>query len=103
MLTGLPCPGCGITKSLAALYEGNLLTSINYHLFGPLVFVFCLAAIIILSIEILSDRELFQNILFSKKLAYTLGITLATYHFIRLAVFISTTNFSDILQQSIWK
>lgn len=24
MLTGFPCPGCGITKSLVYLYEGDL-------------------------------------------------------------------------------
>ena len=30
MLTGFPCPGCGITKSLIFFYEGDFLKSIYY-------------------------------------------------------------------------
>jgi hypothetical protein len=38
-LTGLPCPGCGITRSLCAIAKGELLQSFQYHIFGPLVFL----------------------------------------------------------------
>ena len=103
MITGFPCPGCGITKSLIFLYEGNFVKSIYYHLFGPLTFLVCIAAILILSLELATKKEYFQNILFNKKLAYVLGSTLAVYHLVRLILFISTNNIDDILRQSIWK
>ena len=32
LLTGFPCPGCGITKSMIFLYEGDFLKSIYYSL-----------------------------------------------------------------------
>ena len=103
MITGFPCPGCGITKSLVFLYEGDFIKSIYYHLFGPLTFFVCIAAILILSLELATKKEYFQNILFNKKLAYVLGSTLAVYHLVRLILFISTNNIDDILRQSIWK
>ena len=103
MLTGFPCPGCGITKSLVFLYAGDFVKSIYYHLFGPLTFLFCIAAIFVLSLELITKKEYFQNILFNKKFAYVLGSTLAVYHIIRLILFISTNNIDEILKESIWK
>ena len=103
MLSGFPCPGCGITKSLVFLYEGDVGKSIYYHLFGPLTFLICIAAILVLSLELVTKKEYFQNILFSKKLAYVLGSTLAGYHVIRLILFISSNTIDEILRQSIWK
>ena len=103
LLTGFPCPGCGITKSLIFFYKGDVEKSLYYHLFGPLTFVFCLTAIIILSIELVTEKDYFQKILYSKKIAYSLGIILAIYHLTRLIYFVSSNNMDDILLQSMWK
>ena len=103
LLTGFPCPGCGITKSLIFLYKGDLEKSIYYHLFGPFTFLFCLVAIVTLSVELFTEKDYFQKILYSKKIAYSLGIILGIYHLSRLVYFISTNNIDDILRQSIWK
>ncbi|MCX6249051.1 MAG: DUF2752 domain-containing protein [Bacteroidetes bacterium] len=103
MITGFPCPGCGITKSLIYLYEGDILKSFYYHLFGPFTFLFCVAVIVVLSVELITKKEYFRNIFYSKKIAYFLGITLGIYHLARLIVFISTNSVSDILHQSIWR
>ena len=46
LLTGLPCPGCGMTRSLSAMLHGNLALSFRYHPLGPVLFagaVACLA------------------------------------------------------------
>lgn len=37
LLTGLPCPGCGLTRSLVCLLHGDLATSVAFHPLGPLV------------------------------------------------------------------
>ena len=103
MLTGFPCPGCGITKSLVLLYKGDLSGSLYYHIFGPVTVIFCLAAIVILALELVTKREYFNNILYNKKIAYFLGFTLVIYHLSRIIYFISVNNLSDILQQSIWR
>lgn len=102
MLTGLPCPGCGITKSFIFLYDGNLLKSFYYHLFGPLAFVACIAAIVILTAELITKKEYFTKLKYNKPLAYGMGISLGVYHFVRLVYFLSTHNVQDVWQQSIW-
>jgi hypothetical protein len=103
MLTGFPCPGCGITKSLVYFYEGDIQKSLYYHILGPLVIAFCIATITVLSVELITKKEYFNNLFFNKKLAYGLGIFLASYHFIRIIYFIKNNSLDDILQQSIWR
>lgn len=36
-ITGFLCPGCGLTRSLIALLQGNIIASISYHPLGPLI------------------------------------------------------------------
>jgi hypothetical protein len=103
MLTGFPCPGCGITKSMVYFYEGDVLKSMYYHILGPIVIVFCVAAIAILTMELITKNEYFNKWLYNKKLAYGLGILLASYHFIRIIYFIKSNSIDEILLQSIWK
>ena len=103
MLTGFPCAGCGITKSLVYLYEGDLYKSMYYHLLGPFVILFCLVTIVVLIIEIVTKKEYFNHYLYNKKIAYGLGYFLATYHLIRIIIFIKNNSIDDILRQSIWK
>jgi hypothetical protein len=103
MLTGFPCPGCGITKSLVYFYEGDLYKSVSYHLLGPAVIVFCLFTIIVLTTELITTKEYFNQWLYNKKLAYSLAIFLFSYHTIRLVYFIYTNSWHSIMQQSIWQ
>ena len=103
MLSGFPCPGCGITKSLVYFYEGDLQKSLYYHLFGPLVVAFCIATIIVLTTELITKKEYFTYLLFNKKLAYGLAIFLGSYHLIRIVFFINTNSIDAILRQSIWR
>ncbi|HEU4495567.1 MAG TPA: DUF2752 domain-containing protein [Flavobacterium sp.] len=103
MLTGFPCPGCGITKSLVYLYEGDLAKSFYYHLFGPFALVFCIAAVITLAAELATGKEYFNTIFYSKKIAYFLGTVLMAYHFIRLVYFINHNTVDEIIRESVWK
>lgn len=103
LLTGMPCAGCGITKSLIFFYQGNLAKSLYYHAFGPLVVVALLALFVLLTVQVIINRALLKQVLYHTKLAYTLGAVLAIYHGFRLVYFIQNTSLSEILQQSIWK
>jgi hypothetical protein len=42
-LTGIPCPGCGLTRSVVATAHLRPAEGFGFHLFGPLVFVAALA------------------------------------------------------------
>lgn len=103
MLTGFPCPGCGITKAIIFFYEGDLLKSFYYHVLGPLVPIASVFAIVVLSTELATQKNYFSSILYSKKLAYTLAVLFGLYHAIRLVIFISTHNVQQILTESIWQ
>ena len=103
MLTGFPCPSCGITKSIVYLYEGDILTSLSYHLLGPIVVFFALFIIILFSIEIKTKQTYFRAWFLNKKFAYTLGAFLMVYHTIRLVLFIQENSWDSIVEQSIWK
>jgi hypothetical protein len=36
---GVICPSCGLTRSFVALASGRIDRSLEYHLFGPIIFV----------------------------------------------------------------
>ena len=102
LLTGFPCPGCGITKSLVFAYLGDVYKSVSYHIFGiPLILV-CITSVIVLIMEIITGKEYFQNILYSRSLAYFLAFILGGYHLIRLVVFVYQHSWVEIMRESIW-
>ena len=103
MLTGFPCPGCGITKSIVYFYQGDLYKSLSFHVLGPFAVVFSAAAILVLTAEISTGKEFLNGYLYNRKLAYALAILLAIYHLVRLVLFIRSYTWDEILAQSIWK
>jgi hypothetical protein len=45
-LTGIPCPSCGLTRSFTALALGDLPSALDYHLFGPFLWLICVLLLI---------------------------------------------------------
>lgn len=54
-LTGLPCPGCGLTHSFCALTQGDIGGAFGFNLLGPLLYL-ALIILWIRSICVLLDR-----------------------------------------------
>jgi hypothetical protein len=47
IFTGLPCPGCGITRSVVTLLHGDLAASLHFHPLGvPLVLLMAVLAVV---------------------------------------------------------
>jgi hypothetical protein len=101
--TGFPCMSCGITKSIVYFYDGNIIKSLSYHLFGPLLVGFCLFVIVILAIELKTQKVYFRKWILNRKSAYYLVAVLFVYHCIRIILLVRQNTWDDILQQSIWK
>ena len=40
-LTGLPCPGCGLTRSFVFLGHGHFYDALHWHPLGPAVYLLC--------------------------------------------------------------
>lgn len=45
LMTGLPCPGCGLTRSWIALAHGDPGTAFARHAFGPVLFALAIIAV----------------------------------------------------------
>jgi hypothetical protein len=45
-LTGIPCPGCGLSRATMLLLKGDLSGSLRFHAFAP-VFLFAIVALIL--------------------------------------------------------
>lgn len=56
-LTGHSCMTCGITRSLNSISHGDLVASIRYHLFGPVVFLGMLFAVVAFTTEAVSGEK----------------------------------------------
>ncbi|MEW6347511.1 MAG: DUF2752 domain-containing protein [Thermodesulfobacteriota bacterium] len=41
LLWGLPCPGCGLTRSFVAMSRGEVLRAHSFNAVGPVLFVLC--------------------------------------------------------------
>ena len=103
MLTGFPCPGCGITKSIVYLYDGNIYKSLLHHLFGPFIVLLSLFLLVKFTIEFkLNKTFIYISYNNRKKIAYSVAVILFLYHFIRVIYFITANSYTDVLKESIW-
>jgi hypothetical protein len=46
VMTGLPCPGCGMTRSVVTLLHGDLRTSLYFHPLGVVMVAICAALVV---------------------------------------------------------
>ena len=87
-LTGVPCPGCGLTRSFCALTHGDVTSAFAFHLFGPILMLALLVGVPLLLIEGVTRRAnpMLSASLFSKRGAAIAAIAFGGYHFVRLIV-----------------
>lgn len=57
-LTGHSCLTCGMTRSLHAVAQGELLRSLRFHLFGPAVFIIMLCCLGVFGFEAMSGKQI---------------------------------------------
>ncbi|HUP16425.1 MAG TPA: DUF2752 domain-containing protein [Acidimicrobiia bacterium] len=46
LLTGVACPGCGMSRAIAWMFRGDLERSVGYHPLAPLVVVISVVAVV---------------------------------------------------------
>lgn len=56
--TGIPCPTCGMTRSFMAIARGDVLQALQYHLFGPVLFLIFLITVVHISWELWHQQKL---------------------------------------------
>lgn len=62
-LTGLPCPGCGLTRSMTAVLHGDLSSSWTYHRLGLITLAYIILQLLtnVLFLTISNWREKLQT------------------------------------------
>lgn len=55
-LTGIPCPGCGLSRATVLLLKGDLAGSLRFHAFAPLFLI----AIVALILSVLLPKSIIQ-------------------------------------------
>ncbi len=70
-LTGLPCPFCGLTRSLLEISHGRLASALDYHLFGPAVYALGLAALALSFYSWLSGGKAVPGLRLSRAVKWT--------------------------------
>jgi hypothetical protein len=56
-LTGIPCPGCGLSRATTLLLKGDLAGSLRFHAFAPIFLI----AIIALFLSVLLPKSIIQS------------------------------------------
>lgn len=102
LLVGMPCPGCGLTRSFCAVSQGQIFQAFKYHLFGPLLFAVCVVAVPLVFIEAAARRrwEWIHRGLFSRRLSYLAAWSWMLYHGARLLHMIFSGQVKPALQES---
>ncbi|WP_299042334.1 DUF2752 domain-containing protein [uncultured Thermosynechococcus sp.] len=57
-ITGIPCPGCGLTRSFLAIARGDFENALRMHLFGPVLFLAFAGAAVLMGLELKTGRRL---------------------------------------------
>ena len=88
--TGIPCPGCGMTRSFMAIARGDVAMAVSYHLFGPLVFASLCWVALHLMLELLTQRQFrissLSRLLRDRRNQSWVLLALLAYHGLRLSV-----------------
>jgi hypothetical protein len=85
-LTGIPCPGCGMTRSFMAIATGNFDQALDCHAFGFVLFIGLAIAIVHLSLELLSKRKitaLYSQFVLKRKNQLLFILLFLAYYFLR--------------------
>lgn len=92
LVTGLPCPGCGLTRSFCAMSRGQFLAAFGFHLFGPALYVAALLSIPLMLYQVVTARRIdwFHRLCYSARFARVLAVLLGGYHLVRLWLLIAS-------------
>jgi hypothetical protein len=71
-LTGLPCPGCGMTRSFVALGHGDVGSAFAFNRLGPLLMTVFVIAVVWKVVSLLSPRVEAPEVVIRRRSAATI-------------------------------
>ena len=87
VMTGLPCPGCGLTRSWVAFMHGDVGSAFTFNVFGPVFLVLTAVTVVAATITLVRRRGApladWRDRVLGPVGAVLLGVWL-TYGFVRI-------------------
>jgi len=59
-MTGLPCPGCGLTRAFVSMAHGHVVDAFRWHALGPIVFLIGLGYLIEYAARVFAGKSLLR-------------------------------------------
>ena len=87
--TGIPCPSCGLTRSLICLSQGDISSSLQYHGFGLVLTAIATVTISYILTELILNKKMSHPLLkflVSRPSRWILVIMFFSYYFYRLGM-----------------
>ncbi len=81
----ITCPGCGLTKSIYALTQGDIVLSLNYNILGLLFVLMAISLLIITIIDLFFNKYYYHKIVDNTTLWQSLTILYIIYFLITQA------------------
>lgn len=85
----IPCPGCGITRSLESVWHGNFLMSFRYHPLGLPLFIACILFLIPMPTLTGSWKSQFT----SQRIAIAVLVIMLMVYFLRIVFNLTGSRF----------
>lgn len=87
LLTGVPCPGCGMTRSFCALAGGEIPRAFGFHVLGPVLYAGILVAIPLILVEAFFHVRVtpIYRLVNWARMPHLLFAVLVVFHALRLA------------------
>ncbi|MCG7633890.1 DUF2752 domain-containing protein [Gordonia McavH-238-E] len=87
VMTGLPCPGCGLTRSWVALMHGDVGSAFTFNVFGPVFLVLTAVTVVTAALTLVRRRgaplSTWRDLVLGPVGAVLLGVWL-TYGVVRI-------------------
>ncbi|MFE0751575.1 DUF2752 domain-containing protein [Gordonia sp. NPDC058843] len=87
VMTGLPCPGCGLTRSWVAFMHGDVGSAFTFNVFGPVFLVLAAVTVVAATVTLVRRRggplAGWRDLVLGPVGAVLLGVWL-TYGFVRI-------------------
>ena len=55
----LPCPGCGLTRCVTCITQGQWIEAVRFHALGPVIYLVMVTNIVLLTLPLKARRSLF--------------------------------------------
>jgi len=87
-MTGLPCPGCGLTRAFVSMAHGHLVDAVRWHALSPIMFALGLGLVFEYGARVFAGKSLLRiNSLWNSRAGWAASVVFVGYGVARAVYF----------------